>query len=69
MKTKRSNGVTIINPLGSKVNAIQRDIDNTSVLEEDELKARSKRKWEAPDGIVPGKTIEAPPFSSTPLPS
>lgn len=68
MKTKRSNGVTVLgNP--EKVNKIPREVDNSSDLEMAELKARSKRKWQAPANSIPGRKRTAPPSSETTLPT
>lgn len=68
-KVKRAHGVTNLNT-PDKINPIARDpIDNSTDLERAELTARSKRKWEAPANLVPGKKVTAPHGTSTPLPS
>jgi len=48
-----------------KVNPIPRDKDNTADNEREELRLRSKRKWNAPDASTPGRQVSAPPFSET----
>ena len=67
VRAKRKNGVTVLNE-PRKVNPIEHERDNTSDLQEAELRARSKRKWEAPDSSTPGKKTAAPPFSQSSLP-
>lgn len=52
-----------------KVNPIPREQDNTSDLEREELRLRSKRKWTAPDASTPGKKTTQPPVQVTNLPS
>lgn len=51
-----------------KVNPIPREKDNTSDLERRELAVRNKRKFAAPDGLVP-KSVTAPHGGESALPS
>lgn len=68
-KVKKANGVTVLNTPG-QINPIAREPhDNTTDLEMKALKAKTKRKWQAPDNIVPGRTRTAPPNVEGTLPS
>lgn len=64
MKTRRQNGVTVLG-IPEKVNKIVREKDNTDDLEEKVLRAKSKRKWNAPDASTPGRKVSAPPRTET----
>lgn len=66
---KGKNGVKVLNTPG-QINPIQREPhDNTTDLEQAEFRARSKRKFPAPDATVPGTVRTAPHGSTTALPS
>jgi len=67
-KHTRKNGVKVFGEQ-SQVMPIQRDRDNSDDLYKDELKARTKRKWQAPKSNIPGIKTTTPPTQSTPLPS
>ena len=67
MAKRKRNGLTLLG-VAQKVNPIPRYKDNTSDLEREELRLRSKRKWQAPELSVPGKTVTAPPRSETQMP-
>jgi hypothetical protein len=51
-----------------KVNPIPRDKDNTGDLEKEELRLRSKRKWQAPDASTPGRIVTGPPHNESTMP-
>jgi len=68
MKVRKQNGVTVLG-IPEKVNKIVRERDNTDDLEAKVLRAKSKRKFTAPDSSTPGRKVSAPPFSETSLPS
>jgi hypothetical protein len=68
-KVTRKNGVTVLNTPG-QINPIAREPhDNTTDLEMAVLKAKTKRKWQAPESTIPGRTRTAPPSSEGTLPS
>lgn len=68
-KVKRANGVTVLNTPG-QINPIAREPhDNTTDLETAVLKAKSKRKWQAPAAVIPGRTRTTGPNTEGTLPS